>query len=107
MCETLVLSECGHQHMWSGALAICLMPVVYLKGFKNVGYFSIFTLILTCVALSLVLYVCFTILNQPREFSKAQFGIDIDSSSRNYVYWDFVNLPIFCNTMMNLLEGQT
>lgn len=106
MCETLVLSECGHPHWWSAALAICMLPVVYLKSFRNIGYFSIFTLVLTFVALSLVLYVCVKILNQPRELTKTEFGIDISPQDRNYVYWDFVNLPIFCNTMMNLLEGQ-
>ena len=106
MCETLLVSECGHPHLWSAAVALCLMPVVYLKEFRNIGYFSIFTLVLTFVALGLVLYVCFTILSQSREATKAQFGIDIKPSDREYVNWNFVNLPIFCNTMMNLLEGQ-
>ena len=106
MCETLVLAECGHPHRWSAVLAICLMPVVYLKSFRNIGYFSLFTLIFTFLALGLVVYVSATILSQPRELTKIEFGIDVGPQNRHYVYWDFANLPIFCNTMMNLLEGQ-
>ena len=70
MCQTLMLSECGHPHLWSAVVAIIMLPVVYLKSFKNIGYFSIFTLILTFVALSLVTYVCFTILIEPKEIVK-------------------------------------
>ena len=105
MCQTLNWAECGHPNVWAAILSICLLPVVYLKRFRNIGYFSIFNLFMTLVAICLIVYVCARVLSQSPGATEEEFGIIIAPEDHEYVYWNFANLPMFCNTMMNLLEG--
>ena len=63
MCQTLQWAECGHSHVWAAILSFALLPIVYLKRFKNIGYFSLFNLILTFVAVVSIFYVCIRVLS--------------------------------------------
>ena len=62
MCKTWKYRACGSAHFYSIAILIIISPAILLRELKNVGYFSLFILMFTIVAIVLIVYLTTDIL---------------------------------------------
>lgn len=58
MCKTLKSRECGHANQYSFIILLCLLPILLLRSLAGVGFFSIFILCFTFLALGIIVYMC-------------------------------------------------
>jgi len=50
-CKTFKTANCGYENTYSALLLISLLPVLMIKQLKYIGFFSIFILIFTFIAI--------------------------------------------------------
>lgn len=87
------------------AILLILLPILFVKSMSKIGYFSIFILVFTFVAIIIIVVLCVQILNMsPKEVSD-NYNIPLTDDDRNYNTWDWMMIPVFCATMMTLFEG--
>jgi len=82
-----------------------LLPVVYLKNMSAIGYFSIFILIFTFIAIGIIIYISIAIINMSPQEASQTYGIELTEEDRKYTELDWLMIPVFCATMMTLFEG--
>jgi amino acid permease len=57
VCKTFKKRDCGHEHEYSFIIVTILLPVLWLRRLRNVGFFSIFILCFTFSAICLIVYI--------------------------------------------------
>ena len=62
MCKTLKATPCGLKPIWSSAVLICLLPVLYIRSLAGIGYFSMIILCFTLTAFGIIIYMSAKIL---------------------------------------------
>jgi hypothetical protein len=71
-----------------------------------VGYFSVFILVFTFLAIGIIIYICIVIIGlSPDEVNERYPGMHLKDEDRDYNQIDWVMVPVFCATMMTLFEG--
>ena len=95
-CKTLAVTECGHAQRNAVVINIILLPVVFQKKLRNIGFFSIVVLIFTFVSIGMISYICFDTYSTRKEQGQAKL---------EYKSIDLAALPMFCAAMMTLFEG--
>ena len=82
-----------------------LLPVLLLRRLAAIGYFSIFVLIFTFIAIGIIIYMCAVIYSKSPQEVEDDYHVQITEEDRQYNMFDGMMLPIFCATMMTLFEG--
>jgi amino acid permease len=54
VCKTFEAKECGNHHMYSAFVLLALLPLIYVKSLKNIGYFSLFCLVFTLIGIIII-----------------------------------------------------
>ena len=62
VCKTFKSAECGHPHHYALAINVLLLPVIFIKKFKNVGIFSALVICFTFVSFAIIAYVSIRVL---------------------------------------------
>ena len=76
-----------------------------MRRLAAVGFFSIFILCFTFLALGIIVYMCSKIYIMTPQEVNDEYHLPLTEDDRNYNYWDTSMLPLFCATMMTLFEG--
>ena len=106
MCKTLKTRECGHNYQYSFIILLILLPIILMRRLAAVGFFSIFILCFTFLALGIIVYMCSKIYIMTPQEVNDEYHLPLTEEDRNYNYWDTSMLPLFCATMMTLFEGK-
>lgn len=105
MCKTFKMYDCGNQHVYSILILLLILPIIYMRRLKNIGFFSIVILVFTFLAIGIILYMSIKIMQESPQELEDEYHITVTEDDRDYKYIDWVMLPIFCATMMTLFEG--
>jgi len=62
MCTTFHIGECGHPHWYAVAFSILLLPVIFQKRLRNIGFFSLVVLVFTLISILLIIFLCIKII---------------------------------------------
>ena len=54
VCKTFEAKECGNHHLYSAFVLVALLPLIYVKSLKNIGYFSLFCLVFTLIGIIII-----------------------------------------------------
>jgi len=54
VCKTFEAKECGNHHTYSAFVLLALLPLIYVKSLKNIGYFSLFCLVFTLIGIIII-----------------------------------------------------
>ena len=73
-----------------------LLPAIFQKKLRHIGFFSLFVLIFTFLAIVIIAYMSWDVY----AYKKAS-----SHDSLEYKYMDVSNIPVFCASMMTLFEG--
>ena len=76
-----------------------------LRRLGAIGYFSIFVLVFTFIAIGIIIYTCSVIYTKSPQEVEDEYHIHLTDDDRQYTMFDGMMLPIFCATMMTLFEG--
>ena len=71
----------------------------------GVGYFSAFCLIFTFAAIIIILILCGIIASDSVEEANADYETGLTEDNRDWNYWSWAYLPVFCASMNALFEG--
>ena len=58
MCKTFNVSECGHPHWYAAASTFVLLPIIFQRRLRNIGFFSLVVLAFTMVSIGMIVYIC-------------------------------------------------
>jgi hypothetical protein len=105
MCKTLNKADCGLNREYAIYVNIVLLPILFTKQFRNIGFFSALVLCFTMVSFGIISYISFDILTQDADSIWNNYKIRILPSDHEYKMHDWRAFPIFCATMMNIFEG--
>jgi amino acid permease len=105
VCKTFKQRECGHGHEYSAIIVAILLPILFLRRMASIGYFSIFVLCFTFLAVGLIIYLSSVILSMSPQEVEDTYHIQLKDEDRDYNYWSTSQLPIFCAAMATLFEG--
>ena len=105
VCKTFKSRECGSNKQYSLIILTALLPILFLRKLTYIGYFSMFILCFTIVAIVIIIYLSSTILSMSPEEAREKYHIPLKDDDRDYVYWDTAGLPIFASAAMSLFEG--
>ena len=84
---------------------LALLPIICLRKMSFIGYFSIFVVTATLIAICLILYESSIILSESPSEVRNNNHIELNDEDRNYLYFDLIMLPVFISSMMGLFEG--
>ena len=82
-----------------------MLPIIFLKSLKNIGFFSFVVMVFTFVSIVLIIITCWDVYNSNLSTLQKEYGLKITAEDREYVEWNFAEIPMFCAAMMNLFEG--
>ena len=105
MCSSFKLTACGHPHLYAVACTTFLLPIIFQKELRNIGFFSLVVLAFTMAAIVMILYICIQVIRKPLAVIDAEYQLKLTKYDRMYVKWDLSMLPMFCSAMMNIFEG--
>ena len=105
VCRTFKARECGHQHEYSIAIVAALLPIVCIRELSNIGYFTAVILVFSVVAVIIIIIVTIQIINLSPQEVQDQYHIALTDEDRDYKYWDWLMIPLFCSSYMNVFEG--
>jgi hypothetical protein len=57
VCKTLKIRECGHPYEYQTIILAFLLPILFIRRLRNIGFFSIFVLLFTFFALGIIVYI--------------------------------------------------
>ena len=91
--------------MYSALVLLALLPLIYIRSLRNIGYFSLFCLIFTLLGIIIIVLLSLAIANETPEDANNEYGTQIKDEEREYnmVTWDYV--PVFAASMNSLYEG--
>lgn len=105
VCKTFKARECGYSRVYSAYVILSLLPFLFLRRMANIGYFSVFALILTFVSIGIVIYMSIVILGKTPQEVQEEYHIKLTDDDRDYNYWNSSMIPVFCVAMMTLFEA--
>ena len=82
MCKTWKYRECGYQHLYSILIILLISPIYLQRKLANIGYFSIFILILTFISIGLIIYLCIVIYTKPVDQVDAEYNLHMTEEDR-------------------------
>lgn len=105
MCRSFKSFECGRDYIYSSILLTVLLPVLFLRSMRSIGFFSLFILCFTFVAVVIIIYFSVEILKMSPAEVREKYGLDLKDEDRVYTEWDTLMIPIFAASMMTPNEG--
>ena len=106
VCQTWKQRDCGHSWEYSALIVLCLLPILYQRELSNIGYFSAAILVFSVIAIAFIIYLTIDIYSLSVEQAKDKYaGLELQDDDRDYVYLDWVMIPIFIANFMNVFEG--
>lgn len=105
LCKTFFVAECGNNKIYSLIILASLLPILFLRKLSFIAYFSIFVLFFTFLAIFLIIYESAYIISKSPADVQEELHIKLTDEDRNYNYWDWGMIPVFCAAMMSLFEG--
>ena len=84
---------------------LALLPLIYIRSLKNIGYFSLFCLIFTLFGIIIIVVLSGIIATESPKEANDDFGTKISDDQRDYnmVTWEYI--PVFAASMNSLYEG--
>ena len=77
ICKTWEAAECGQHHFYSAMILVALLPLIYIRSLKNIGYFSLFCLIFTTIGIIIVIVLTGIIATESPQEANDDFGTKI------------------------------
>lgn len=77
VCKTFEAKECGNHHLYSALVLVALLPLVYVRSLKNIGYFSLFCLCFTIIGIVIIVVLSGMIATESPEDANNDFGTKI------------------------------
>ena len=105
MCKTFKLAECGHHKQYALYIIAALLPAIFLRKLAYVGWVSLVVLLFTFSAIAIIIWKSSEILSKSPAEVRDEYHIPMADDDRQYNYWVWEMLPIFCATMLSLFEG--
>ena len=84
---------------------LILLPIIFLRRMSFIGYFSIFVLIATFIAIGLIIYLTSVIISKSPAEVRDEYHTEIKDEDRDYNYFDWMMFPVFLCGTMGLFEG--
>lgn len=84
MCKTLKVAPCGINYVYSSAVLIALLPVLYIRTLAGVGYFSMTILFFTLAAYCIIIAMTIIIVKMSPEEARDTYGLDLTDEDREY-----------------------
>lgn len=84
-----------------------LVPVLLQREMKSIGYFSIFCLTSTLVAVSMVIYLEADIFKNGPEYATGKLKLTLTKQDLEYKLIDWAQIPMFVSTFMCIFEGNS
>ena len=81
------------------------MPIIYIRELSNIGYFSAIILIFSISSIIIIILLSTSIINMSPQQASEQYHINLTSNDRDFKYCDWLMIPIFISTFMNVFEG--
>jgi len=105
VCKTFEAADCGNHHTYSALVILALLPLIYIRSLKNIGYFSVFCLCFTLIGIIIIVILSGMIATESPQEANDDFGTKILDEQRDYnmVSWDYI--PVFAASMNSLYEG--
>jgi amino acid permease len=104
-CKSFEINDCGHQTLYSLIILTALLPLIWQKSLAGVGYFSAFCLIFTFAAIIIILVITGIIASESVDEANNDFEVGLTEENREWNYWSWTYLPVFCASMNALFEG--
>lgn len=105
ICKTAEAAECGNHHMYSALVLLALLPLIYIRSLKNIGYFSLFCLVFTLIGIIIIVLLSLAIANETPEDANNEYGTNIKDEDRDFNMVSYDYIPVFAASMNSLYEG--
>ena len=77
VCKTFEAKECGNHHLYSAFVLVALLPLIYVKSLKNIGYFSLFCLVFTLIGIIIIVILSANIATESPQEANDDYGTNI------------------------------
>jgi len=84
VCKTFEAAECGNHHLYSALVIFALLPIIYMRSLKNIGYFSVFCLIFTLLGIIIIVILSGMIASESPSEANDDYGTNIKDDQRDY-----------------------
>jgi len=84
VCKTFEAAECGNHHLYSALVIVTLLPIIYMRSLKNIGYFSAFCLIFTLIGIVIIVVLSGMIATESPSEANDDYGTNIKDDQRDY-----------------------